>query len=816
MIVSFFLKTTIKVFLLIAMFISIIFQDCYSDWRTFNYVSIGSENPLDQTSDIYEMTENLQTQRMAIWSGAKVDLTKSFLLRLKVNFGNGHDNGSSDNGADGIAFVIHNDDAENSAHGGTGYAIGYAKNTQDNVETEINPSIAIEFDTFNNPLENDLYDDINVKSIDHIAFVKDAEIANPQSQYPIFVDGNGNHIDVELGHWYCIDIAWNPTSGRMTVYVNGVQRNYKDFSDLIGDLDPTHNLHEFWWGLTAATFTETNLQQLQFRSFSQPGDINHTVDLMYNGVSVGCEPLKYLCKGSNATLSINNPAGCNVEWSSIEGGVATVLSETTSSIIVSPNVTTVYRVKLTCTDGSYATDEVTINVSDFKVKLVLQPTNLIMCAGEQKKLSALVAINPASDYDYSSPNYNWSFEWFENEIPLNNMGQLEYFYYTNFPYGFDSKTCKVIATYNDVNFHCTANAEVTLTEKVLTAVPKICNADDILLHVGLSSNDPNDTDPLDPDGFLYHYQWSGPNGFTCNSKNCTTSSNYGTYTVTVSSSNTSEGCQVTASVDILKSTKFEVNVQIIKHTPNPKVTCNTNTTCSPFQYIYQYWDDNTSNWRDIITAPLHNSTDPTIEFDDDNITSHRYKVIVEDKNGCIASKEFTINPLLSTFTAWMNYAVCIGESIQLRVHLEDNSHNTVNDYSSYHFEWTPKNGLDNPYTAEPNANPDVTTVYSVKVIDANGWEFIVKNIQVNVVDQIENFMKRYYYLNQCSDFSIVKGLVKAENCGFLLYGFQGDASYEYPYIFQVSKDGDIDWKNRYIYNYNFNYEIRNEQSFGSS
>jgi gliding motility-associated-like protein len=86
-----------------------------------------------------------------------------------------------------------------------------------------------------------------------------------------------------------------------------------------------------------------------------------------------------------------------------------------------------------------------------------------------------------------------------------------------------------------------------------------------------------------------------------------------------------------------------------------------------------------------------------------------YTVTVTDNNGCqnTDAVQITVTPPPAAF-AGLNLEICSGESISFQ--------GTGNGVT---FDWSPATGLDDPTSLTPNANPTVTTTYTLTVTDIN-------------------------------------------------------------------------------------------------
>ncbi|NHM05529.1 beta strand repeat-containing protein, partial [Flavobacterium celericrescens] len=153
----------------------------------------------------------------ALWSTDRLDLTKDFRVKSQLYFGN------SDAGADGLAFVIQPlSSNEGSAGGGIGYA-------------GINPSIAVEFDTYYNS-PGDPY------SNDHMAIMTNGDTANHTSPIDL-----GN---IEDNVWHDFEVSWTAGTNNLKVYYDGSLR-YNQTIDIVNSIFSGNQ--NAYFGFTAAT-----------------------------------------------------------------------------------------------------------------------------------------------------------------------------------------------------------------------------------------------------------------------------------------------------------------------------------------------------------------------------------------------------------------------------------------------------------------------------------------------------------------------------------------------------------------------------------
>ena len=151
-------------------------EEC-SPLNITDYNVVGTAQFIE-TDSSYLLTEELGNQSGAVWSLETVDLSKDFEVKSKLNLGNIQ----GANGADGIAFVLQ---PLSSDQGSSGGGIGYMG---------INPSVAVEFDTYKW--------NSNDPDGDHAAVVYDGEttIHNNEYVFPTEIADGNYHEAVSYTH----------------------------------------------------------------------------------------------------------------------------------------------------------------------------------------------------------------------------------------------------------------------------------------------------------------------------------------------------------------------------------------------------------------------------------------------------------------------------------------------------------------------------------------------------------------------------------------------------------------------------------------
>jgi len=182
----------------------------------------------------YTVTPDAELQRGSVMSQQRISLDSAFQIAFDINLG------TRDSGADGMAFVLHNDAAGANALGGLGGAMG---------AMNIANGLAIQFDTYQN--EGDPNDIAN----DHTSFV-DTDAETDLS--PVVDLGN-----LEDGAWHSVVVTWDGTT--LSYTVDGVLAG-----TLTGDLAAEYfgGSDNVYFGVTGATGGLFNQTQVTFTSLN--------------------------------------------------------------------------------------------------------------------------------------------------------------------------------------------------------------------------------------------------------------------------------------------------------------------------------------------------------------------------------------------------------------------------------------------------------------------------------------------------------------------------------------------------------------------
>ncbi|MFT4526330.1 MAG: hypothetical protein ACI85F_002502, partial [Bacteroidia bacterium] len=318
-----------------------------------------------QTScQCFDVTPDTPYQAGSVWNLTLIDLTQPFDFTFDIYLG------CVDwLGADGMAFVLQ---PLNVNAGGVGGGIGYGG---------ITPSLAVEYDTFNNTWNGDLADDhIGIQSngeIDHT--ISANNLAGP-------VNMSATTIDVEDCAWHTTQIVWNPGTQTFSVYFDGALRlSYS--GNIVNNIFGGNPL--VYWGFTGSSGDYYNHQQFCF-------SIEPEFSIVNNNACVGV-PVQFT-ESSTASNVITNYA-----WDFGDGNTGS------GQNVSHPYVTSgTFDVELTITsDGCMETytDQVTI----LPLPTVDLGSDVLVCPGGSVQLNSPNTIGNGT--------YSWS-----PGTDLNNSG----------------------------------------------------------------------------------------------------------------------------------------------------------------------------------------------------------------------------------------------------------------------------------------------------------------------------------------------------------------------------------------------------------
>ncbi len=206
------------------------------------YHLLGTARNMD--NGCIQLTPDIPYAEGIAYNTTKLDLENYFEIQFDLYLGD------KEEGADGITFVIHNDIRGFDAFGQWGECMGYGRFNPYGNGNSIDPSVAIEFDTYQNVFQND-------PACDHVAYLE-----NGVSQHQTFWNGGNEAYNIEDNYRHDFRFRWDPPDQRITVYWDG-EIVYEGNRDLIGDVFDGNT--EVIWGFTASTGRAHNLQYFCLR-----------------------------------------------------------------------------------------------------------------------------------------------------------------------------------------------------------------------------------------------------------------------------------------------------------------------------------------------------------------------------------------------------------------------------------------------------------------------------------------------------------------------------------------------------------------------
>ncbi|MFN5785343.1 MAG: PKD-like domain-containing protein, partial [Flavobacteriia bacterium] len=187
-------------------------------------------------------------QNGAIWACSGINLNQSFKLNFTINFGNVTTTG------DGMAFLLQAEGPTGvigGAGGGLGYAQGNGTSCQ-GAPCPISPSVAVEFDTWNN-----IPDGLNDLVCDHSSIQTNGVMTTGNTlSGPVCMVSGGTTVKDGLDHAVCI--TWDPAINRYTVFFDGVQLMQYNGNIRTLFADPTN----VYWGFTGASGGSAQTQRI--------------------------------------------------------------------------------------------------------------------------------------------------------------------------------------------------------------------------------------------------------------------------------------------------------------------------------------------------------------------------------------------------------------------------------------------------------------------------------------------------------------------------------------------------------------------------
>ena len=360
-----------------------------------DYVLGGSPKATINSGDgVVTLTTATSTQFGSVWSGKRIDVTKDFVIDASVRLSNGvYD------GADGMAFVVQ---PASTAAGSSGGGLGYQG---------ISNSFAVEFDTYFNS-------GADSTSSDHIAYIANGA-AGSSAAHTAYV--TPYTAELEDGTWRDVRFIYNATTKKLTT-----EFETADGTELSQILTATVDLRILvgndyaYWGFTAATGGQVNLQQVKITSYSAAfrPNTSPTISSFSNQLtlpSTTSSPIAFTYSDESSTLDQFILTATSSDQTLIKDSDITFSSKTTTGAnlnftSLNKSGTATITVKVQDADGSIATS--TFDVVIFGPAAA--PTNLQLTPSDGT-LSATFTQVPDADlgggtfvrYEYQVDSGSW-------------------------------------------------------------------------------------------------------------------------------------------------------------------------------------------------------------------------------------------------------------------------------------------------------------------------------------------------------------------------------------------------------------------------
>jgi hypothetical protein len=313
-------------------------------YKTLNSATV-SGNCLSFTSGAF--------QNGAIWACSSINLNQSFKLSFQINLG------SNANTGDGIAFVLQTEGVPQvigGRAGGLGYALGDGSNCQLTGTCPIEPSVAVEFDTWDNTSAGN----INDIACNHLSIQKNGNMsaANSLVTPTCLLPGGVSAID-GLDHNVCI--TWDPSINNYSVFFDGIRIASYNGNIRTNFVDPSN----VYWGFTGASGGSAQTQKVC------------NVSLLTNIASPSCPCTATMWSGSANTIwgEAQNWGGC----SSPDCPVSAVVAPSANQPVL-------------LTGQTYRVSSLTINAG---ATVTMQAGSILEICGNYNNLGSLVA-NPGA------------------------------------------------------------------------------------------------------------------------------------------------------------------------------------------------------------------------------------------------------------------------------------------------------------------------------------------------------------------------------------------------------------------------------------
>jgi gliding motility-associated-like protein len=324
-------------------------------------VGNGNNDATEISCDYYQLTPDISFQQGAIWYPTQLNLNNPFDYSFQAFFGT--NNGQ---GADGMTFVIQNQNQALGPAGTFGSQLGYG--------TFPGKSIGIEFDTHNNG-GGAPYGDI---AQHHIA-IDTSGVQFPAIAGPVPALASGANLDD--GNWHTIEIIWTPGTQTMTINFDGAQRLTYAFA---GGLATTlfGGQTQLYWGWTGASGSKFNTQQIRI-----PLQADFVAGINY--AHCGLDSVIF---ADSSTGGLHN---LTYLWNFADGTNST--QQNVSHNYASSGI---YNVTLTITSGNCISDT-TIPVSAYSLPVIDSSETNITCNGLNNGVARGIVTGGTPAYTYT-------------------------------------------------------------------------------------------------------------------------------------------------------------------------------------------------------------------------------------------------------------------------------------------------------------------------------------------------------------------------------------------------------------------------------
>ena len=298
----------------------------------------------------YQLTDEGLFKVGSIWNPEKIDLSQSFEVLIKLYFGC-----NNADGADGIVFGFQ---PVSTSIGVPGEGIGFAG---------VQPSIGIEFDTWQNTNLNDPpYDHIAIISSGNNNHGSFSNLAGP-------VQASPSNANIEDCRYHDVRVSWDATEKKLEVAFDCVERvSYS--GDIVADYlqgDPL-----VYWGFTSATGGSANVHRV---CFSYTSFLDKQPDVI-------------MCPGGQVQLLVKG--GISYKWTPTIG----LNNPNIPNPIASPSQSTTYLAEINDDCGFTFYNEVKVEIAGDSVFFDLGP-DTSFCVGDTFQLDATT---PTAIYSWSN------------------------------------------------------------------------------------------------------------------------------------------------------------------------------------------------------------------------------------------------------------------------------------------------------------------------------------------------------------------------------------------------------------------------------